>query len=315
IDEAHRSLADSYLAVIRHYSDAGAVVLGMTATPYRADGGGLGDVYQALEAVASPRQLIAEGFLIEPRVFSAPVGARPDLTGVRTRGSDYAEADLAEAMNEQRLVGGIVEHGKRHAAGVRTVAFAVNVAHSLSIAASFVASGTAAEHLDGATPTRERDAILARLERGETLVVSNCGVLCEGWDMPCVKAAVLARPTKSAGLYLQQAGRILRPFDDTRAVILDHAGNALAHGLPQDDRDFSLDATQKRSGGGPTKTCPECDTVMPLGLACVPNAASSFAPANPRSLPPSMPMVSSWRSMPAQISGCARLGKSSAPNG
>jgi superfamily II DNA or RNA helicase len=276
IDEAHRSLANTYLEAIKHYSDAGAVVIGMTATPYRADGGGLGDIYEALEVVASPAQLIAEGFLTAPRVFSVPVGSGPDLSGVRTRGGDYVTEDLTEAMNSQRLVGDIVDHWQRLAEGRRTVVFATGVEHSRAITEAFLAAGVAAEHLDGETPTRDRDAILRRIEVGETLVVSNCGVLCEGWDQPAVKCCILARPTKSTGLYLQQAGRILRPWEGVSAVILDHAGNALEHGLPQDDRTFGLAKTTAKRGNPTTKECPECCAVLPLGTRTCPECGHEF---------------------------------------
>ena len=242
IDEAHRSLAVSYLNVIAHYADKGVAVLGMTATPYRGDGKGLGDVYEALEIVASPRQLIEMGFLVEPRVFTVPNQFLPNLSGVRVRKGDYLESDLEEAVNQAQLVGNIVEHWLQRANGVRTVAFAVSVAHSKNICQQFVAKGIPAEHLDGETPMVVRDAILARLQAGVTKIVCNCGVLCEGWDQPSVKCAILARPTKSTGLYLQQGGRILRPWEGVGALILDHAGNARMHGLPQDDRELTLDA-------------------------------------------------------------------------
>jgi DNA repair protein RadD len=261
IDEAHRSLSPSYLALIKRYADAGARVLGLTATPFRANGDGLGDVYEHLVLVARPRELIDAGFLVAPRVFS---GGEPDLAGVHTRGGDYLEHELEAAMNRTGLVGGIVEHWQRLAGGRRTVAFASGVEHSQAIAVAFVAAGVPAEHLDGTTPVAKRDAILARLKRGETLVVSNCGVLTEGWDQPECKGLILARPTKSLGLYMQMAGRVLRPWNDVRPIILDHAGNALQHGLPHDDRDFSLDGA-KASGAAPTRECPECSAIIALG--------------------------------------------------
>ncbi len=273
IDEAHRSLAATYVAVIDFYAGSGAAVLGLTATPYRADGGGLGDVYEVLEAVATPRELVALGFIVEPRVFSAP---SVDLSNVRVRGGEYHEGDLADAVNSSALVGNIVEHWQKHAAGLRTVAFAVNVAHSQNITARFLEAGIAAEHIDGETPTRDRDGVLGRLDTGETLIVSNCGVLCEGWDQLAVKCAILARPTKSAGLYLQQAGRILRPWGEQRAIILDHAGNALAHGLPQDDRELSLEPAQKSRSGAPAKVCPSCDTACALGARECPECGHVF---------------------------------------
>ena len=272
VDEAHRSRARSYRDIAAAYPTA--VHLGLTATPYRADGKGLRESYDELLVVASPRQLIEQGFLVEPRVMTVPPSALPDLSRLRVRGGDYDEGALSEAVNQRTLVGNIVEHWTRHAPGVRTVAFAVSIAHSQHIVERFREAGVAAEHLDGSTPTLERDAILSRLECGETLVVSNCGVLCEGWDLPSVKCAILARPTKSTGLYLQQAGRILRPWNDQPAIVLDHAGCAIDHGLPHDDRVFSLDGVRTLSELERKKlrprACPACFSVVARGVRICP---------------------------------------------
>ncbi len=270
VDEAHRATAKSYRDVAGEYPNA--IHLGLTATPYRADGKGLKDAYDDLVVVASPRELIDQGYLVEPRVFTVPASAMPDLSGVRVRGGDYDEAALASAVDRSALVGNIVEHWQKHAQGLRTVVFAVSVAHSRHIVERFVEAGVPAEHLDGATPTVDRDAILARLEAGTTQVVGSCGVLSEGWDQPSVKCAVLARPTKSTGLYLQQAGRILRPWNGVRAIILDHGGCALEHGLPQDPREFCLDPPRKpkRQTGPLSKTCPQCQAVLPLATRVCP---------------------------------------------
>ncbi len=278
IDECHRALARSYQEIAACYSDA--VHLGLTATPYRADGRGLGDAYQELVVVASPSRLIAEGYLVEPSVFTVPREHLPDLSSVHTRAGDYEGRELEDAVNRKSLVGNIVEHWLELARGKRTVAFAVSVEHSKNIAARFVEAGIPAEHLDGTTPAAERDAILARLERGETQVVANCNVLCEGWDQPSVKCAILARPTKSTGLYLQQAGRILRPWNDERAIILDHAGCAVEHGLPQDDREFSLDGRKKSGRRGPveapTKVCASCCAVVAVACRTCRECGSEF---------------------------------------
>lgn len=290
VDECHRALAASYRAIAADYPNA--LHLGLTATPYRADGRGLGDAYDALVVVASPKLLIAEGYLVEPRVFTVPASQRPDLSRVRVSRGDYSASQLAEAVDRQGLVGNIVEHWTTHARGIRTVAFAASVEHSQHIAARFREAGVAAEHFDGETPTSERDAILGRLDRGETLVVSNCGVLCEGWDQPAVKCAILGRPTKSTGLYLQQAGRILRPWQEQPAIVLDHAGCALEHGLPQDDRPFSLEGRKPRA---PTaerdaplvRECPRCFAVLPLPTRTCPECGHAFAP--PRELPVEQP--------------------------
>lgn len=274
IDEAHRALAPSYRQLEGHYPSA--LHLGFTATPYRASGRGLGDAYDELFAVASPKELIAQGYLVEPRAYTVPEDRRPDLSRVRVRKGDYDERALADAMDRGALVGDIVEHWRKHAAGVRTVAFAASVAHSRHIAERFRAAGVPAEHLDGETSTIERDAILARVDRGDTLVVANCAVLAEGWDQPSVKCAILARPTKSLGLYLQQAGRILRPWREQPAIILDHAGCVLEHGLPQEDRLFSLATAAPQIGergatdGPPVRVCTRCHAVLPLALRVCP---------------------------------------------
>jgi superfamily II DNA or RNA helicase len=271
IDEAHRALARSYAELREAYPLA--THLGLTATPYRADGRGLGDAYQALIVVASPATLIADGYLVEPRVYTVPAAELPDLSRVRLKGGDYHPEQLSAAVDRSGLVGSIVEHWQRHAGGQRTVAFAASVAHSQHIARSFVAAGIPAEHLDGETPTDERAAILRRLETGETRVVANYGVLCEGWDQPSVKIAVLARPTKSPGLYLQQAGRILRPWQAVGAVILDHAGVVLEHGLPHDDREFSLDGDKRERAkrtAPSCKTCERCFAIVRSSVAVCP---------------------------------------------
>jgi hypothetical protein len=176
LDEAHRELTRSMAAVRAAYPNA--LHLGFTATPFRADNRGLGEFYDELIVAASIGSLIEQGFLVEPRVFTVPTDRLPDLGGVRLRGGDYDPGQLDQAVNQARLVGEIVSHWQEHAAGARTVAFAASVKHSQHIAERFRSAGVAAEHLDATTPVAERDAILARLEGGETLVVSNCGVLC-----------------------------------------------------------------------------------------------------------------------------------------
>ena len=283
VDECHRELARSYREMRAHYPEA--VHLGFTATPYRADNRGLGEFYEDLLVVASISDLIAEGYLVEPHVFTVPKDRLPNLAGVRVRAGDYAQDQLDEAVDQAKLVGDIVEHWQRHALGVRTVAFAVSVKHSKHIAERFREAGIAAEHLDGTTAAAERGAMLARLDRGETLVVSNCGVLCEGWDMPSVKCGILARPTKSTGLYLQQAGRILRPCQGQRAIILDHAGCAREHGLPQWEREFTLEPRPKRKRGEaievPVRICDGCQAVLPARMRVCPECGFFFTEPRP----------------------------------
>lgn len=265
IDEAHRSLARSYGMLFAAYPDAAWI--GLTATPYRADNRSLGEEYDEVVVVATPRQLIDDGFLVEPLAFTVPAKDLPDLSRVRIKGGEYDIEELGVAMDDKKLVGDIVDHWRRRAENRQTVVFATNVDHSRHIAARFVAAGIPAEHLDANTPTPDRDAILARLERGETRVVTNCDVLSEGWDQPIVKCCILAAPTKSKGKYLQRAGRILRPCRGITALILDHAGCVLEHGLPQETQDFSdilNPKPKKKVVKSTTKTCPACFALLPI---------------------------------------------------
>lgn len=262
IDEAHLSLAKSYLDVLEALPRA--VVLGLTATPIRADGKPLGAVYRDIVSVSDVAQLIRAGFLVRPRHYAPE---RPDLTKIGLKGADYDERELSVAVDKPDLVGNIVKHWGTIAGGRTTAVFAVNIAHSKHIVAQFLGAGIRAEHVDGTTPRHQRDAILARFASGETTVVSNVGVFTEGYDNPRISAVILARPTLSLALYLQMAGRGLRP-DDHKAdcIILDHAGCCHAHGFIDDAREWSLEGKKKRSATkreAPVTVCGNCFASFP----------------------------------------------------
>src|SRR5262249_42643346 len=160
-----------------------AVLLGMTATPCRGDGRGLGNLFDVMVEAPQIAELIVGGFLVKSRVY-APID--PDLKGVKVQQGDYVISQLAGRMNTEGLVGDIVTHWHKHGEQRRTIVFAVDVAHSVAIRNQFLGAGVPAEHLDGETPIPERADILGRLARGEIKVVSNCMVLTEGWDCPPV---------------------------------------------------------------------------------------------------------------------------------
>lgn len=271
-DEAHRSLSPSYLALAKEHESA--VLLGLTATPYRTDGKGLGALYDDLvPPVLTARQLAEAGFLVAPRMYGAAVESLPDVSRVRIAGADYDEAELAQVTDDPRLIGDFVRHWRERAEGLRTVAFAAGIQHSRHVVEAFLAIGVRAEHIDGETHPAERDAILSRLERGETTVVSNYGVLTEGWDMPIVAVAGLLRATTSRGLAKQMEGRILRPHPDKPfAMLLDHARVILNHDSPLAEEEYSLEAPKKRRTVSvpATKTCPGCFAIIPAGVRTCP---------------------------------------------
>ena len=126
IDECHRALAATYKEVLDRYPEA--QVLGLTATPWRLDNQGLGDMFDKIVVAASTKDLVSDGFLVEPTVY-VPT-KRLDLSKLRTVCGDYRESDLDSLLNNAAVCGDIVEHWLKHARGLPTIAFAVNVAHS-----------------------------------------------------------------------------------------------------------------------------------------------------------------------------------------
>jgi len=254
IDEAHRAPGDSYARVVEAYPKA--TVFGLTATPCRLDGKPLKEHFDALIEVASYSELIEQGAILAPIVYSAR--RKPDLSKVRTVAGDYHEGDLEAAMRDAHVIGDVVEEWKGKADGRRTVVFAVGIEHSRDLAERFQDAGARVAHLDGTTPEDDRSRILLDLELGRLDVVCNVGVLTEGWDQPRVKCAVMARPTKSLTLWMQCAGRILRPWGEQAPLILDHSGNVDRHGLPHEDRVWSLDGKVERRPSGRLRVCSAC---------------------------------------------------------
>lgn len=268
IDEAHRSMARTYLELTQRFPKA--VLLGMTATPVRGDGQGLGNLYQTLVQTPTISQLTEAGYLVPVRYF-AP--SRPDLSGVSIVGGDYNEAELEPIMNTKALVGDVVEWWGRLANGVPTIVFANSVAHSIALAEAYERCGVRVAHLDGETPLNERAAVVRATRRREIDVITNCQLATEGWDFPHIEAVVLARPTKSTGLYLQMAGRALRPSEGKKSCLLiDHAGCYYEHGPITDWEEWQLDT--KKGGAFKTrpyqkkepKPCPECSAIMQKGV-------------------------------------------------
>lgn len=276
IDEAHHTPATSYQTVLSHY--AGAVQVGLTATPIREDGKGLGDCFDSLVTLASPRELIDAGNLVDYTIYTHP--RKLDLSSARGTGNDYNERKLARLLDQADIVGDLVDHYRRYASGLKAIAFCVDVDHSRHVADTFNAAGIPAAWVSGGTPSEERDRTFAALARGDILVVANCQIATEGWDCPSVKCLIMARPTDSLGLWLQMAGRVLRPDHENpaqRAVILDHSGNALRHGLPCEDRFYDLEGVRKRPGGAPpVKSCEGCYRVIPASARVCPYCGFAF---------------------------------------
>jgi DNA repair protein RadD len=292
IDEAHRARAATYHKILDCYP--GAVVVGLTATPWRTDGRGLGELFEEIVVAATPRQLIDEGWLVP---FTGYAYDAPDLSEVKRKGNDFEQHGLEIVMGARKLAGNVVEQYLTHAQGKRGVLFAVSVKHSIEMAKRFREAGVAAEHVDGEMPAGERAAVLGRLRSGETTIACNVGILTEGFDLPALEVCILARPTLSTAMYLQMVGRVLRPAPGKElARIHDHAGCIMRHGLPDAERDYLLgdDAEKKAKGDVDAiprvRTCPECLALFdPVVDRACPRCGAADTQIRPRAVPLEVP--------------------------
>lgn len=269
IDEAHHCCANSYAKV--YNAQPQAFKIGLTATPERLDGRGLKDFFDHIVKGPSISNLIDAGFLSNYKLF-APAGI--DLKGVRSRMGDYVKGDLNVVVNKPTITGDAIKEYLKLAPGKRAVVFCVSVDHSKSVCQQFNEAGIKAEHIDGESSGIERDGAIERFERGETLILCNVELFGEGFDLPAIEVAVLLRPTQSLTLYLQQIGRALRPFPGKEsAIILDHANNCERHGLPDEERDWSLEGHKKSKVSNSEiriRVCPKCYAAMRNGVVtCV----------------------------------------------
>lgn len=212
------------------------------------------------------------GFLVNTRVVAPRM---PDLRGLKTVRGDYDEPELEKRMSP--MIGDLVRDWQLYAQNRQTFVFAVTVAHSLWIQQKFEGAGIACAHVDGETPAERRDRIFSDFAAKKIQVITNVGITTEGIDIPEVSCAVLARPTKSYGLYIQMAGRICRPFPGKEdALLIDHSGACYKHGFPQDAGGWELDESfriddkkdERLSKEPQPITCRECFTVYAKQLHC-----------------------------------------------
>lgn len=270
VDEAHHAASgSSWHQVISCHRDKR--VLGVTATPQRLSGEPLSQAFETMVMGPSCADLIEGGALSKYRAF-AP--SNPDLHGVGRRMGDFVRSENEAAMDKPTITGDAVQTYLRLAAGKRAAVFCVSILHAEHVAAQFRANDVAALSLDGTMTPSVRHEALRKFSAGEIKVLTSCDLISEGLDIPAIEVAILLRPTQSLALHLQQVGRALRPFPGKPyALILDHAGNLARHGLPDDDREWSLDGIRKGLGKPgeaaiATLTCPSCFGVWRPFLTC-----------------------------------------------
>lgn len=242
-DEAHHYVSAEWLPVVQHYrADPACTVLGLTATPCRGDGTALGHAYDSLTVAATVRELTGAGYLVPC-----------DVIGPGARSGAMAEDPVAAYVT--------------HGGGRRCIVFARDMAHSRLLASRFVAKGIACASVESDLSDDARAEALDRFRRGVVRVLVNCQILTEGFDDPSVEVVVLARGCAHAGTFLQIVGRGLRISPATgkaRCTVLDLHGVVHDHGLPDDDRAYSLtgEAIAVADTGLAIRQCPQCGQVF-----------------------------------------------------
>ena len=276
-DECQTSISPSWQKILKAYGDM--FVIGLSGSPARADGRGLGEYYDEIISTIGTKELIDQGFLVPPRYF-AP--STPDLSGIPMVMNDYSKRVLGERVNKPKLIGDIYHNWASICPDRSTIIFATNVKHSIKIEEIFNSNGVMARHVDAHTPHEVRAKVFDDFQAGELQVIVNVGIACEGTDLPIASCIVLARPTKSLGRYIQMGGRGSRPFSGKRdCIILDHAGCLAEHGPLEIERHWSLDGKEiawkkaelKEKEKQPRK-CPACHRVLFDGEESCPDCGS-----------------------------------------
>lgn len=284
IDEAHHATAGTWKKIVEAFPKAR--ILGVTATPVRGDGTGLGihagGLFDQLIEGPNVQWLIDNGYLVKPVIYAPK--ERLDLSGVRIVRGDYDTKEITSRVDKPKITGDAVAHYRKLCSGEPAVVFCTSVLHAQHVADEFRAAGYSAYAVDGSMEDDIRKRILNGLGNGSVNVVTSCDLISEGTDIPAIACAILLRPTASLGLYIQQVGRALRPCaGKERAIILDHVGNVITHGLPEEPREWSLDGIPKKSRKQnqekpisvkqcmqcfafhePAPVCPHCGFVHPI---------------------------------------------------
>ena len=276
-DECHHILANTYKKVIDFFPDA--FLLGVTATPERMGGIGLGDIFSSMVESLTVSELISLGNLT-PFICYAPK-KEINLQAVHKKFGEYVNKDLEKLMTGKEIIGDVVQSYLEYAAGKSAICYCVNVKHSKSIADAFKSAGISAAHCDGETNKDVRADLVEDFRVGKIKVLCNAELFGEGFDVPNMEAVILARPTCSLTLYVQQSMRPMRPDldnPDKRAIIIDHVKNYKKFGLPDAPRNWSLlPAEKKDEGVPPTRRCPRCGAVVPISHRTCPECAFAFA--------------------------------------
>lgn len=252
-DEAHHAVSPTWKRVLDGMLEArpSALLLGLTATPGRADGTALDSIFSDVVFYRNTLEMVEQGYLVPPRGFEVRLDIDLDRVAMDDANGDFSRTSLGRLMNQPEVNATVIKAWRDHAIGRKTMVFAVNVEHSKALTDGFNGIGWTAEHVDGTTKAGERKAILKRFRTGQTQILCNCEVGTEGFDDPSIACILLARPTKSQVLYIQSVGRGLRPYPAKHeCLVIDCVGNSSKHSLAQLATVTGFDSSRRGVGNG-----------------------------------------------------------------
>lgn len=256
-DENHHCVANTYRKIYNAFPSAYCV--GLTATPCRLGGGGLGEINDRLITGPSVKWLIHNNKLA-PYSYYAPSLA--DVSTLSTKSGDYSQQEAELLLNKPQIYGDVIKYYRKLGNDGKAVCYCSTIRHSENMAAQFTAAGISAAHIDGNTPKDKRSEIVSDFRKGKIRILCNVDLISEGFDVPDCSVSILLRPTKSLTLYIQQSMRCMRYQSDKQAVIIDHVGNVHRHGLPDADRTWTLEpktpSKKQNASSIKIKQCPVC---------------------------------------------------------
>jgi len=260
VDEAH-TFNNAYEKVFQFFPDA--YKIGFTATPCRLNQGGLGNLFEDIQTGVSTRWLIDNHYLSDYRYFSFPI---VDTSGLHTRAGEFVQEEVNALMENKAVYSGAVEQYLKLTPGKKAMVYCSSIKASKEVVKEFIDNGVSAVHVDGTTPKAERERIVEAYRKGEITVVSNVDLFGVGFDDKDIEVTVLLRPTQSLALAVQQNMRCMRYKEGKTAIILDCCGNAARHGLPDDEREWSLETRKKQETTVKIRECENCYAVYPPTL-------------------------------------------------
>ena len=262
IDECHHAVSPTWTGIIRKFPNA--KIMGVSASPLRLDGRGLGTMFDRLIVGPSVKELTADGLLAPARIFAPPT---VDTSGLHVRMGDFKTEEADALLDTPAITGSALSHYRQHANGLPALVFCTSVAHAHHVAEQFRKDDISAIALDGGTDKDLRRMALADFKRGAIKVITQCEIATEGWDLPGVHCGIFLRPTQSLGLWIQMTGRCSRLSPGkTHAILLDHTGNCQRLGMPDEDREWTLegDADKRKKKPAPgIRVCAKCFAASP----------------------------------------------------